>query len=97
MSFVEVLDVIAMAMLAVAGVLGVWRVVREGSVADKLLGADLLTVIVVGGVAVGAGVTSSPLFLDVIVLVAALGFLAAVTVARYIEKRGARFAGDDWT
>lgn len=97
MSATDVLDTLALGLLAVAGVLGVWRVVRDGSIADKLLGADLLTVIVAGGVAVGAGITSSPFFLDLIVLVSALGFLAAVTVARYIEKRGARFAGDDWT
>ena len=93
----DVLDTAAMVLLAAAGVLAVTRVVRDGSIADKLLGADMLTIILAAGVAVGAGATGSSFFLDSIVLIAGLGFLAAVTVARYIEKRGARFAGDEWT
>lgn len=86
----EVLEVVALVLLAGAGALAVARVVRDGSLADKVLGADSLNVVVVAAVAVGAAVTEDPTFLDVLVVVTMLGFIGNLTVARYIEKRGAR-------
>lgn len=86
----DVLDVTALVLMAIAGVLALARVVRTGSLPDKLLGADLLTVTVASGVAVGAGITLRPYFIDVVVIVGAIGFLSTVTVARFVEQRGAR-------
>ena len=87
---IEFLNIAAMVLMACAGLLAIGRVVREGSLADKLLGADLLTVVLASGIAISAGVTGKVYFVDVLVIVAALGFLGSVTVARFIEKRGAR-------
>lgn len=89
----DVLDAIALAMMGLAGVLAIARVVRTGSLTDKLLGADLFTVIVASGITVAAGITTSADFLDVVIIVGALGFLSTVTVARFVEKRGARLPG----
>ncbi len=91
---IEILDVAAMVLMAAAGLLAIGRVVRAGSLADKLLGADLVTVVLASGIAVSAGITGKVYFLDVVVIVAAVGFLGAVTVARFIEKRGARLPED---
>lgn len=93
---IEVIDVITMVFIAAAGLLAVGRIVRDGSLADKLLGADLLTVVVATGVAVSAGITGKVYFVDVVVIVAAVGFLGSVTVARFIEKRGARLPEEKW-
>ena len=90
----EVLDVTIMALLGAAGLLAVARVVRDGSLADKLLGADLLTVVIASAVAASAAVTDSNTFLDVVVIIGTVGFLGSVTVARFIEKRGARLPGE---
>ncbi|MEM9711452.1 MAG: monovalent cation/H+ antiporter complex subunit F [Actinomycetota bacterium] len=94
MSAHEIIDVASMVLLAAAGLLAVGRVVRDGSLADKLLGADLLTIVIASAVAVSAAVTESDAFIDLVVVIAAVGFLAAVTVARFIEKRGARLPGE---
>ncbi len=91
---IEIIDVAAMVVMASAGILARGRVVRTGSLADKLLGADLLAVVLASGIAVAAGVTEKVYFVDVVVIVAAVGFLGAVTVARFIEKRGARLPED---
>ena len=91
---IDVLDVTTMALLAAAAILALGRLVREGSLADKLLGADLITVVLASGVAASAGITGSSFFIDVVIVVAAVGFLASVTVARFIEKRGARMPGE---
>ncbi len=86
----DVLDTAVMALLAAAGLLAIGRVVRDGSLPDKLLGADLITVVIASAVAVSAAVTDSNAFLDLVVIIATVGFLGSVTVARFIEKRGAR-------
>ena len=41
------------------------------------------------GIAVMAIATDSGVFLDVLVVAALLGFIGTVTVARYMERRGA--------
>lgn len=86
----DALDIVALAIIGLAGLLALARVVRTGSLPDKLLGADLFTVIVASGITVAAGITTTPYFLDVVIIVGALGFLSTVTVARFIEQRGAR-------
>lgn len=84
------IDGLSLLLLGLAGTLAVARVIREGSLADKVLGADNVNIVVVAAVAVGAGITGYPTHLDVLVVVTMLGFIGNLTVARYIEKRGAR-------
>lgn len=80
---------IALAGLAVSAALCVVRLVRGSSVADRIVALDLLLVITVSGIAVTATATDSHVFLDVLVVAALLGFIGTVTVARYMERRGA--------
>ncbi|HUF83437.1 MAG TPA: monovalent cation/H+ antiporter complex subunit F [Acidimicrobiia bacterium] len=75
--------------LMVAAALCVARLVRPGSLADRIVALDTLLVVVVAGIAVQAARTRAGTFLDVLVVAALLGFVATVTVARYIERRGA--------
>lgn len=86
----EILEYGALGMLALAGILAVIRVGRGGSLPDKVLGADTLILVVAGGIAAGAGVARSEVFLDALLVVTMLGFVATITVARYVERRGAR-------
>ncbi|HSK97966.1 MAG TPA: monovalent cation/H+ antiporter complex subunit F [Euzebyales bacterium] len=80
---------ICLGMLAVAAGLTLLRIVRKGmTLADRMVALDLLLLIVVAGVAVGAVGSDSALFLDVVVVVSLLGFVGTVTVARFIERRG---------
>ena len=87
---IEALEHATLGMLAAAGILAVVRVGRGGSIPDKVLGVDTLILVLAGGVAAGAGVTGDASFLDALVVVALLGFVATITVARYVERRGAR-------
>jgi multicomponent Na+:H+ antiporter subunit F len=87
---IDVLDTISLTLLALAGTLALAKVVRTGSLPDKVLGADNVNVVVIAAVAVGAGMTKDPTYLDVLVVVTMLGFIGNLTVARYVESRGAR-------
>lgn len=86
----EAFEFATMAMLAAAGVLALIRVGRGGSLPDKVLGADTLMLTLAAGIAAGAGVTRQTAFLDALVVVTMLGFAGTITVARYVERRGAR-------
>jgi multicomponent Na+:H+ antiporter subunit F len=78
----------AFAFLAIAAGLCVVRLVRGGSLADRMVALDTLLVVVVAGIAVLAAWTRSGVFLDLLVVVGLLGFAGTAIVARYIERRG---------
>lgn len=86
----EAFEIAALGMLGAAGILALVRVGRGGSLPDKVLGADTLILVLAGGIAAGAGVARSAAFLDALVVVTMLGFVGTITVARYVERRGAR-------
>lgn len=86
----DVLEILTLGLLAISGILSVARVVRDGSIPDKVLGADTFVLVVIAGVATGAGITADTAFLDILVAVTLLAFIATITVARYVERRGAR-------
>lgn len=85
----DVVTTACLAGLTVAAALCVARLVRRGSLADRIVALDTLLVVVVAGIAVNAARTRAGTFLDVLVVAALLGFVATVTVARFIERRGA--------
>jgi multicomponent Na+:H+ antiporter subunit F len=80
---------VCLGMLAVAAILTLLRAVRRGvSLADRVVALDVFLTIIVTGIAAAAIRSDSALFLDVVVVVSLLGFVATVTVARFIERRG---------
>jgi multisubunit Na+/H+ antiporter MnhF subunit len=88
---VTVVTTIVLAMVAVAAVLSLMRELRPAaSLPDRLVGLDSLLVIIAAGIAVWAARTDSGTYLDVMVVVALVGFTARVTVAVYVERRGSR-------
>ena len=86
----ELVEFATMAMLVTAGLLALARVGRTGSLPDKVLGADVLILVLASGVAAGSGITRSDNFLDDLIVVTLLSFIGTITVARYVERRGAR-------
>ncbi len=79
-----------LALLAVAALLCLARLMRGRSFADRIVALDTLLVVIVCGIAVGAVRSGSGAFLDVVVVASLLGFTGTSLVARFIERRGAR-------
>lgn len=77
---------LSLAILAVAGVLCLARMVRGGLLADRIIALDTLVLMIVTGVAVGSVRAGGGVFLDVVVVVALLGFVATSLLARYLER-----------
>lgn len=81
---------IVFGVLVVTAVLAVIRLVRGPSLADRVVSVDVLLLLLVGGIAVQATRTGSTIFVTAAVVAALIGFVSTVTVARFIERRGAR-------
>jgi multicomponent Na+:H+ antiporter subunit F len=79
---------VAFAVLAASALLCTARLVRGPSLADRIVALDALLVVIVSGIAVQAARTGQGTYLDVLVVVALLGFVGSTTVARFIEHRG---------
>jgi multicomponent Na+:H+ antiporter subunit F len=79
----------ALTMLMVAAALCVIRLVRGGSLPDRIVALDTLLVVVVLGLAVLAARTGEDTYLDAMVVAALLGFTGTSLVAKFIERRGA--------
>ena len=81
--------VLCLSGLSIAALLTLVRLVLGPSVPDRIVALDTLLYIVVSGIAVGAATAGDGSFLAVLVAVALLGFVGTVTVARFVERRGA--------
>lgn len=80
------------AMIIASVVLSFARLVRGPTLADRVAALDMMTVLIVafcGLFAISAGEAA---FLDVGIVLALVGFLATVALARYAERRMRRAA-----
>lgn len=81
---------IAMVMLFGATVLTVWRTVRPGSgLGDRAVAFDMIVALIQCGLFIGAVLMGDGIMVDVALVLGLLGFLSAVTVARFVERTGA--------
>lgn len=77
---------IVMPVLAVSAVCATLRIVRGPSLADRVVALDLLGAICIAVVAAFALAVGEPVFVDVALAVALIGFLGTVAFARYLER-----------
>ncbi|MCL1629378.1 MULTISPECIES: monovalent cation/H+ antiporter complex subunit F [Roseinatronobacter] len=63
------------------------RLVKGPSLADRVVALDMMTVTIISFCGVYAVFMDEPSFLDVAIVLALVGFLATVALARYAEKR----------
>lgn len=61
---------------------------RAGTTAQRILALDLLTVVLIGLLALAAGEDGRPYALDAALALALLGFVATLAASRYYEDRG---------
>lgn len=94
--FVLVLDAgFAMVILSVA--LAFLRLVRGPSLPDRVVAFDMMTVAIVAFCGLAAIRYDAPALLDVAVVLALVGFLATVALARFAERNTARNRREDRT
>ncbi|MCK5770751.1 monovalent cation/H+ antiporter complex subunit F [Algiphilus sp.] len=74
--------------LALALVLALLRLLAGPSLADRVVALELIASLTVGLIAANAVFADMPAALDVALVLALTGFLAAIAFSRYLERRG---------
>lgn len=81
---------VAMALLGLALVLTVVRLIRGPSLPDRVVALDLIAIVMVGLMGTDTVATGETLPLRAAIVVALLAFLSTIAFARYLEQRGRR-------
>ncbi|MDG9701266.1 monovalent cation/H+ antiporter complex subunit F [Streptomyces sp. DH37] len=79
--------VVALALLSAAAVMVVVRLVRGPRSLDRIVAVEVLVTLLVAGVCVAIAVWEYTTFVPVLIVLALLGFIGAMTAARLIEER----------
>ena len=75
----------ARAILALAALLTLVRVIRGPTTPDRVVALDLVGILTAGFVVVSAAASGSSFFLDVAIVVALISFVGTIAYARYVE------------
>ncbi|MQA87104.1 MAG: sodium:proton antiporter [Streptosporangiales bacterium] len=76
-----------LALLSLAGLCSLLRVVRGPSVLDRILALDVLLILLVSGIAVEAAQRGEPANIALLLVVSLLAFVGSVTAARFAGRR----------
>ncbi|MCQ6963108.1 cation:proton antiporter [Methanolobus chelungpuianus] len=63
-----------------------YRIVFGPTVADRVVGLDALTLVIVVILGAYSYVQESPFFLDAALVMAIIGFIGTIAIARYLEE-----------
>lgn len=77
---------VSMLALGATMLAALWRLWRGPTVLDRMLGFDLITVCVVGWIAVLSVRWRTELFVELVLIYSLLGFLGTVAFALYLHK-----------
>ena len=83
---------IAYTLLSAALVIALIRLIKGPTLPDRVVALELMASLTVGFIGIYAISADRGAFLDVAMVLALIGFIAAVGFSRYLEKRG---LGDD--
>lgn len=78
--------------LGIASVLALWRLMRGPSVLDRIIGFDLLTVCIIGIIALISIWWKTHMYIEMMIIFSLLGFIGTVTFVTYLHSyTAARF------
>ena len=72
--------ILHVAMMAVV----VWRIWRGETVADRLVGVDLITTLLISIFIILSIIQSDSIYIDLALALAALGFISTIALAKYL-------------
>jgi multicomponent Na+:H+ antiporter subunit F len=83
----DLATIIALLLLIAAMSLTVIRIIRGPTLADRILGLDLITSLAIGMIAVIAIRSGFSLYIDIAISLGLVGFLSTIAFARYLLKQ----------
>ncbi|NNC79590.1 MAG: hypothetical protein HKN94_05500 [Acidimicrobiales bacterium] len=79
---------IAISLFITTGACAGFRLLRGPTLADRVAALDVALISLMGGIAVNAADTGSVVYLDLLAVIAIVGFTATVAASRFIEHEG---------
>lgn len=80
-------SIIFFALIAIGVIFSLIRIIAGKTPFDRVLGIDVINIIITGLLVVIAAITDSALYLDIAIVFAILAFLETIVFARYLEDR----------
>lgn len=62
----------------------VWRIWRGDNVADRLIGVELITILLMAILVLLALIQRDSIYMDIAIALAALGFITTIALAKYL-------------
>lgn len=87
MSLYSLLYFFALPVNCIAMILVFIRIYKGPTIFDRIVALDLLITMGIGSIAIYSIISNQPLFLDVAMILALIGFLSTVAFSYYLEKR----------
>lgn len=87
-TFLDIAVLLSLALLTVAFLATVIRVIRGPGLPDRIVGLDTLVLVAIGYIAVIGVKTGYNLYIDVALALGLVGFLATVAFARFVLEHG---------
>ena len=87
--FLELATDVSFSLVVGAIVMGFFRLAKGPSLPDRVISLDLMTILIVGFCGLFSVFAGDATFLDIGLVLALVGFLATVALARFAERRGA--------
>jgi len=95
MTILETSIDIAFVLVMLGVVFAFVRLVKGPSLPDRIVALDMMTVLIVSFCGLFALQSGDVAFIDVAIVLALIGFLATVALARFVERRQARIEDGD--
>ncbi len=86
-TFLDAAIFVSFALVALSLGIAFVRLVLGPTLADRVVALDMMTTLIIAICGIVAVLTSANAFLDVAIVLALVGFLATVALARYAERR----------
>lgn len=83
---VNIILQIAGGIMLLSLVLSLYRFFKAGSLVDKVIAFDIMTIISISLIAMITHISGRTIYIDVALIYGLLSFLGVVIVARYLEK-----------
>lgn len=84
------IGILATSAFVVTAVCGGVRLLRGPALADRVIALDVVLISLMGAIAVHAAESGTTTYLDLLVVIAIVGFTATVAATRFIEHEGVR-------
>ena len=88
LEFLEVAILLTLVILSISFLLTSVRIIKGPSLADRIIGLDMLVAVGIGFIAVIGVKTDYYLYIDIAIALGLVGFLSTVAFARFVLKHG---------